>query len=74
MTSIVPSLCNACARLRSGRATCDAYPGGIPQDMLTLAGDHHAPRPGDHGLRFELAPGADAAEKLDLWQRMHDAA
>jgi hypothetical protein len=74
MTSLVPSLCNACTRLRTGGATCDAYPGGIPQAMLTQLGDHRTARAGDQGLRFVQLGGADAAAAFDLWHRVSGAA
>lgn len=70
MTSIVPSLCNGCVRLRPGGITCDAFPNGIPQDLLTAGGDHHEPRPGDHGLQFELDTAHPAArEAFEQWRR-----
>lgn len=73
MTSIVPSQCNACARLRPGGRACDAFPDGIPQVMLTQLGDHRTSLPGDRGLRFEQAPGTPAGEAFDLWMRIATA-
>jgi hypothetical protein len=74
MTSIVPSQCNACARLRPGRVTCDAFPDGIPSLMLTQLGDHSdRPLPHDHGLRFKQAEGQEAADAFDLWERVSGA-
>lgn len=32
---------------------CDAFPNGIPQKILEGRMNHHAPYPGDHGIRFE---------------------
>lgn len=70
MTSIVPSLCNGCVHLQPGGTTCEAFPAGIPQDLLTAGGDHHAERPGDHGIRFELDRAhAAAVEAFEQWRR-----
>lgn len=60
-------LCRVCTRLHTERiphkddpcstSTCDAFPGGIPEGIYCLAGDHRLPWPGDHGIRFELVDG-----------------
>lgn len=71
MTSVIPTQCDACVRLSKGGApTCEAFPDRIPQRMLTQLGDHRRPIEGDHGLRFEQAPGDAAAKAFDLWQRV----
>lgn len=56
MTTVVPSLCRACLRLRDG-VSCDAFPGGIPDEIIRYGGDHRDPTRGDHGLQFSLDPG-----------------
>jgi hypothetical protein len=33
--------------------TCAAYPGGIPQPLLTNQADHRLPYQGDGGVRWE---------------------
>ena len=33
--------------------TCEAYPDGIPFEILSGDFDHTKPYPGDHGIRFE---------------------
>ena len=33
---------------------CDAYPKGVPDDILDGGFDHTKPFPGDNGIRFEL--------------------
>lgn len=73
MTSIVPSQCNACVRLRDNKTTCDAFPAGIPQFMLTQLGDHRDRLPGDQGLQFEQLNTLAAHEAYDLWKRVSGA-
>lgn len=54
-----PFLCLWCARLH-GRddgpmpveIACDAYPGGVPDEILDNEVDHREPVEGDRGLRF----------------------
>ena len=47
--------CEECARLQSleGRTKCEAFPGGIPDEILTGQHDHTTKFRGDHGLRFK---------------------
>lgn len=77
MTSMFPAQCLACTRLRDSRdpmtgattaSTCDAFPSGIPREMLH-GGDHRAALPGDSGLRFQMADGPVAAAAFSAWQR-----
>lgn len=45
----------------SGPARCKAFPDGdgIPAEIFLNKVDHHDPFPGDHGVRFEPAEGAE---------------
>ena len=56
-------ICLQCRHLttdRSGKSdwTCNAFPTGIPEKILTARADHRKPYPGDHGIRFEQRESA----------------
>jgi len=38
---------------------CEAFPDGIPQDILDWFVSHNVPYPGDRGIRFEPIKGFD---------------
>lgn len=61
MTTGPPPICDACSRLRplGDRLACEAFPDGIPDEILFEGFDHREPFPGDQGVRFELADGAE---------------
>ncbi len=50
-------VCVICKHMRTvvknGKMTCDAFPDGIPDEILTAKVDHYKPYPGDHGIQFE---------------------
>lgn len=56
---MIEAQCNACKHRRDG-AKCVAFPQGIPKVILLNAIDHRKAFPGDHGIRFELKPGAES--------------
>ena len=67
MTSILPPMCVVCARfLNSGGFgfKCEAYPDGIPREIIEGEWDHRFPKPGDRGLRFVPR---DDAEPWEWW-------
>jgi hypothetical protein len=63
-----PTICLACKHLRTitepgeppVTPTCNAYPNGIPGEIIREQGDHREPR-GDEadGIVFEMAEGDD---------------
>jgi hypothetical protein len=49
-------LCLACKH-KTGNLQCEAFPDLIPAEIHTGRFDHREPFPGDHGIRYERAPG-----------------
>jgi hypothetical protein len=52
------SLCTKCKHFHNQRLdanVCDAFPGGIPLDIIFMEFKHIAPYEGDHGIQFEPA-------------------
>ena len=46
--------CLTCARVFPG-GKCEAYPDGIPSDIMLGEVDHRKKRPGDNGLKYKRA-------------------
>ena len=56
-------MCLGCRRLRrSARLTCDAFPDGVPPEIITSTHDHRLPFAGDWGLLYWPRTEADARE------------
>lgn len=51
--TIGKGICNKCKHVHKGGQTCDAFPRGIPQLILTGKIDHRKPVPDDNGIQFE---------------------
>lgn len=45
--------CLQCKHYRMSEDACDAFPTGIPAEIITGEFDHTHPYPGDNGVRFE---------------------
>ena len=49
-------ICNECIHRKSGETKCNAYPDGIPKNILTGKVDHRKKYINDNGIRFEPIP------------------
>lgn len=47
--------CDSCVHHRGG-IQCDAFPDGIPRELLTVSITHNKPYKGDNGIRYEKNP------------------
>lgn len=50
------SPCANCRHKHLDSATCNAFPGGIPREILRGHHDHKTPYPGDNGIQYEPMP------------------
>lgn len=54
-------MCLGCVHMREDEDPeaplyCEAFPAGVPEDILYDGFDHRLPHPGDNGVRFEPQP------------------
>lgn len=54
MTVTIDIACLSC-RHHWGGNQCEAFPGGIPEEILFGDNDHTEPYPGDHDIQYEPA-------------------
>ena len=55
MTVLMAPLCIGCKHLHDGEwgLPCDAFPNGIPEEIIGGEHDHRRPYPGDGSILFE---------------------
>lgn len=57
-------LCFVCKRIDADAGTCEAFPGGVPGEMIVMNHDHRTPFEGDHGILWE--PDLDAIGEMSV--------
>ena len=70
MTTVMPSLCLACRRLKDGNV-CAAFPEGIPNNIILYGADHRQPIRGDNGILFEMSARPTAPKAFNDWRELH---
>lgn len=67
----VTSACDSCLH-RISKTTCAAFPDGIPDDILTWAGTHYEPVPGQvNSIVYDFRPGME--EYWESWRAIVEA-
>ncbi len=71
MTSVAAPICVGCTHRRGDLLDprCDAFPDGIPNDILLSQSDHRQPHYGDSGIRFDPVDDKAAAYAQQMFSR-----
>lgn len=69
MTTITAPICVGCRYYRPDASdlSCDAFPDGIPEDIIRSEADHRQPHPGDNGIRFTPVDQEATRRAVDLF-------
>ena len=73
MTTLVAPICLGCSHFREqdgAKFSCDAYPGGIPEQIIRSEVDHRQPYSGDKDIQYVPKTPSDAAYAEMLFQAM----
>ena len=64
MTTLLPPICLGCSHFRKqdgNKFTCDAFPGGIPDQIINSEAEHRQPYKGDNDIQYLPKTPDDAA-------------
>lgn len=61
MTTRLPSLCDSCIHQGpidgwTGNFPCNAFPSGVPGEIVDMEFDHRQPHPLDNGITYTMDP------------------
>lgn len=70
--SVVLTQCVYCRHLAPSTLGfgCKAYPGGVPDEIVTNSADHRQPFDGDDGVRFQPRPDVPALILRNLYAEL----